>query len=198
MGDSHSIPTPSTGSSPEVCWSIYLSHCHCHYLLTKLIRRNPYLLIYLSIRYMDALIYGLKSRKAATRNDKAQQIKYYTYMINEDADSTLLRLFEAFMESAPQVTLQLYILIYHFSDNLSEGKGPYNNQYSMLYNIFGLFLLEPLIFVCGSIRILTLLYFYMNSTISCNWVVFVKPGLVLISIQSVSQVFTTGKTKYIL
>lgn len=97
---------------------------------------------------MDALIYGLKSRKAATRNDKAQQIKYYTYMINEDADSTLLRLFEAFMESAPQVTLQLYILIYHFSDNLGEGKGPYNNQNSMFNKIFVFFIGENFKILC--------------------------------------------------
>jgi len=38
-------------------------------------------------------------------------------MVNEDADATLLRLFEAFMESAPQVTLQLYILIHHMNDS---------------------------------------------------------------------------------
>lgn len=79
-------------------------------------------------------MYGLKSRKAATRNDKAQQIKYYTYMINEDADSTLLRLFEAFMESAPQVTLQLYILIYHYHYRLSSDEEdqnePFNDQRS--------------------------------------------------------------------
>lgn len=70
-------------------------------------------------RYFDALNYGLKSRRAGKRNDRVSQIKYYAYMINEDADSTLLRLFEAFMESAPQVTLQLYILIYHFNDPTS-------------------------------------------------------------------------------
>jgi len=32
-------------------------------------------------------------------------------MIYEDADATLLRLFECFMESAPQLVLQIYILI---------------------------------------------------------------------------------------
>jgi hypothetical protein len=76
------------------------------------------------IRYVDALLYGLKSRKAAKRGDRASQYKYYAYMINEDADSTLLRLFEAFMESAPQVTLQLYILIYYFNDP----KGPFADR----------------------------------------------------------------------
>ncbi len=60
--------------------------------------------------------YGLKSRRAT---DRITQFKYYSYMINEDSDATLLRLFEAFLESAPQVTLQLYILIYHFNDSTS-------------------------------------------------------------------------------
>ena len=39
------------------------------------------------------------------------RIKYYTLMVYEDADATLLRLFESFMESAPQLVLQIYILI---------------------------------------------------------------------------------------
>ncbi|CAL8086972.1 unnamed protein product [Orchesella dallaii] len=96
---------------------------------TKWVIRIVFLLLQLApvLRYMDALMYGLKSRKAATRNDKAQQVKYYTYMINEDADSTLLRLFEAFMESAPQVTLQLYILIKHYETPTVEG--PFNDRY---------------------------------------------------------------------
>ena len=32
-------------------------------------------------------------------------------MVYEDADATLLRLFESFMESAPQLVLQIYILL---------------------------------------------------------------------------------------
>jgi hypothetical protein len=32
-------------------------------------------------------------------------------MVYEDADATLLRLFECFMESAPQLVLQIYILL---------------------------------------------------------------------------------------
>ncbi len=47
-----------------------------------------------------------------------QRIRYYTLMVFEDADATLLRLFESFMESAPQLVLQIYILI----------KDPYANR----------------------------------------------------------------------
>ena len=32
-------------------------------------------------------------------------------MVYEDADATLLRLYESFMESAPQLVLQIYILL---------------------------------------------------------------------------------------
>ena len=46
-------------------------------------------------------------------------------MVNEDADASLLRLFEGFMEAAPQVTLQLYILIYHFRDE----KAPFKDDW---------------------------------------------------------------------
>lgn len=38
---------------------------------------------------------------------REQRIKYYTLMVYEDADATLLRLFECFMESAPQLILQV-------------------------------------------------------------------------------------------
>ena len=67
--------------------------------------------------------YGLKSGWAGYEESKLdpdsaerkralqKRIKYYTLMVYEDADATLLRLFECFMESAPQLVLQIYILI---------------------------------------------------------------------------------------
>ena len=55
-------------------------------------------------------MYGIRSMRAKRAGDRAGHIKNYIYMIYKDADATLLRLFESFMESAPQLVLQLYIL----------------------------------------------------------------------------------------
>lgn len=75
------------------------------------------------LRYIDSMRYGLKSRwagiaerkldpnSAERRKALQKRITYYTLMVYEDADATLLRLFECFMESAPQLVLQIYILI---------------------------------------------------------------------------------------
>lgn len=60
------------------------------------------------LRYFDSLIYGLKFMQNKT--NKQEQVKYFQYMIYEDTDATMLRLFECFMEAAPQLVLQLYIL----------------------------------------------------------------------------------------
>lgn len=55
------------------------------------------------VRYVQSLRYGLRYRR--DRNEK-----YLRYMVFEDTDATMLRLFECFMEAAPQLLLQLYIL----------------------------------------------------------------------------------------
>jgi hypothetical protein len=60
------------------------------------------------LRYFDSLLYGLKFRQKS--KDKETQKKYFQYMVYEDTDATMLRLFECFMEAAPQLVLQLYIL----------------------------------------------------------------------------------------
>jgi len=59
------------------------------------------------LRYYESLQYGLKFRETVDLNEKR---KIYMKMIYEDADATLLRLFESFMESAPQLMLQMYII----------------------------------------------------------------------------------------
>lgn len=59
------------------------------------------------LRYWESLQYGLTWRKA---KDDDLKKKVYMKMIYEDADATMLRLFESFMESAPQLMLQMYII----------------------------------------------------------------------------------------
>ena len=42
--------------------------------------------------------------------DDTKKKAFYKAMVAEDVDSMLLRLFETFMEAAPQLVLQLYIM----------------------------------------------------------------------------------------
>ncbi|XP_029653640.1 XK-related protein 7-like [Octopus sinensis] len=56
----------------------------------------------------ESLRYGMKSQ---TAQSSAEREYYYRWMLREDTDACMLRLFECFMESAPQLTLQLYILV---------------------------------------------------------------------------------------
>ena len=88
----------------------------CVRLLVLLLQVAPIL------RYVDSIRYGLRSRRARARElgatteeerltRRRERVKWYTLMVYEDADATLLRLYESFMESAPQLVLQIYILL---------------------------------------------------------------------------------------
>lgn len=55
-------------------------------------------------RYIQVLMVGIEARKT---NDQ-EKLQTYFYQQN---DVCMLRLFEAFLESAPQLTLQLYIIV---------------------------------------------------------------------------------------
>lgn len=57
------------------------------------------------VRYVDALIYGLKSARS-----KSEQREFYRRSAEEDVDASMLRLFECFMEATPQLILQICIL----------------------------------------------------------------------------------------
>ncbi|XP_071481019.1 XK-related protein 6-like [Diadema antillarum] len=70
--------------------------CWCDWLATHVLQLGALK------RYWRNLKFGLRSRK-----DKA----YYELMIYEYLDITMLRLLEAFMESAPQLVLQVYIMV---------------------------------------------------------------------------------------
>ncbi|XP_026750351.2 XK-related protein 6 [Galleria mellonella] len=62
------------------------------------------------LRFTDALIYAVKSRRAEHNKDPASQRLYYSLMLKEDADAALMRIFECFLEAAPQLVLQISIL----------------------------------------------------------------------------------------
>lgn len=61
-------------------------------------------------RLIETLKFGLKSRQDEGWRENR---KNYKYMLDEEVDLTLIRLFENFLEDAPQLTLQLYIMSAH-------------------------------------------------------------------------------------
>ncbi|XP_030040722.1 XK-related protein 6 [Manduca sexta] len=63
------------------------------------------------LRSIDALIYAFKSRQAERNKDPATQHTYYRLMLKEDSDAALLRIFECFLEAAPQQVLQTSLLL---------------------------------------------------------------------------------------
>lgn len=60
-------------------------------------------------RAADAIYYGIASRQPGLSLRVAAQ--YTQLMLYEDADCAMLRLIECFTESAPQLLLQLYIIL---------------------------------------------------------------------------------------
>ncbi|XP_022119691.2 XK-related protein 6 [Pieris rapae] len=68
------------------------------------------------LRFADALIYAIKSRRAAHKRDQASQRMYYSLMLKEDSDAALLRIFECFLEAAPQQVLQTSLLMRQYDE----------------------------------------------------------------------------------
>lgn len=60
-------------------------------------------------RYLRALYLGLQSR---WRGERLRR-HFYWRMLFESADVSMLRLLETFLRSAPQLVLQLSLLVYH-------------------------------------------------------------------------------------
>ncbi|RVE53472.1 hypothetical protein evm_001842 [Chilo suppressalis] len=65
------------------------------------------------LRFTDALIYAIKSRRAERKHDPVSQRLYYALMLKEDSDAALMRIFECFLEAAPQLVLQASLLLTH-------------------------------------------------------------------------------------
>lgn len=61
-------------------------------------------------RYVEAWINGEKYMKAKREGDKGRMYMYFLFMYVEKRTATLNSLIESFLESAPQLILQLYIV----------------------------------------------------------------------------------------
>lgn len=72
-----------------------------------------------SHRYLRTLYLGLQSRWQAEHRRR----HYYWRMMFESADISMLRLLEAFLKSAPQLVLQLSIMVQQNSIEPLQGKG---------------------------------------------------------------------------
>ncbi|XP_015180815.1 PREDICTED: XK-related protein 6-like isoform X1 [Polistes dominula] len=71
------------------------------------------------VHYYDTLIYALKARNCEKIGDRNGQKRYYLKMLKEDQDVALLRIFECFLEAAPQQVLQLTILLKHYNSDIN-------------------------------------------------------------------------------
>ncbi|CAN8001683.1 unnamed protein product [Ixodes hexagonus] len=59
-------------------------------------------------RYLSSLVFGVRSQDK--KRSKPERRVYYQLMLWEDNDAAVLRLIESFLESVPQLLLQVYIL----------------------------------------------------------------------------------------
>lgn len=70
------------------------------------------------LRYIDALRYSLKSRKAERNKNIHEQRINYELMLKEESDVALLRVFECFLESAPQLILQIVLFLLTYDEKI--------------------------------------------------------------------------------
>lgn len=63
------------------------------------------------LRYWHSFSYAVASKRAQRRGDRTAQIGYYERLIHHDSDVALIRIFECYLEVAPQKCLQIYIML---------------------------------------------------------------------------------------
>ncbi|CCD69028.1 Cell death abnormality protein 8 [Caenorhabditis elegans] len=75
--------------------------------------------------YYKALYYGWMFRKSSNENTDGEKRKCFSKMVEAERDATLLRFFEAFLESAPQLIIQGSIAASYFQNYYQTGTYPY-------------------------------------------------------------------------
>lgn len=93
---------PSMGSQAPRCWPLICTVAS------------------LACRYLRTLYLGLQSRWQAEHRRR----HFYWRMMFESADINMLRLLETFLKSAPQLVLQLSIMVQQNSIEPLQGKRP--------------------------------------------------------------------------
>uniref|UniRef100_A0A3B4AB86 XK-related protein n=2 Tax=Periophthalmus magnuspinnatus TaxID=409849 RepID=A0A3B4AB86_9GOBI len=93
------LPGPSTGGGAPSCCSV------CMWLFQGIIHVFQLAQVW---RYVHALYLGVQSRW----HTDPERRHYFWRMMFESADISMLRLLESFLKSAPQLVLQLSIMIY--------------------------------------------------------------------------------------
>lgn len=68
------------------------------------------------LHYYETLRYALKTRRCEKARDRTGARRNYLKMLKEDQDVALLRVFECFLEAAPQQILQLTLILKHHND----------------------------------------------------------------------------------
>ncbi|KAL0098398.1 hypothetical protein PUN28_008362 [Cardiocondyla obscurior] len=71
------------------------------------------------IHYWETLKCALKARKSNKSGDRLSEKRYYLRMLKEDQDVALLRVFECFLEAAPQQVLQLTLMLKHYHNEIN-------------------------------------------------------------------------------
>ncbi|XP_017062272.1 XK-related protein 6 [Drosophila ficusphila] len=84
----------------------------------RILNRGVYSNVVISYLFRDvfAFNYALKYSEAKKRDDKQEEIRYYQKLMTEECNVGFVRLFDSFLESAPQKILQLVIVLRSIKD----------------------------------------------------------------------------------